>query len=157
MKPGFTTDIEDATIKNTDYRHVLYTARNSQLVLMRLKPGEDIGEEVHGNIDQFFRFEEGEGAVVINGSRYAVKNGSAVVIPAGARHNVINTSKTRDLKLYTIYSPPQHPDKLIKKTKKEADAAEKATGETMQTLHEQIKNRPRLKLFPTMNDLVKKR
>jgi mannose-6-phosphate isomerase-like protein (cupin superfamily) len=141
MKTGFTADIETETIKNTDYRRVLYTARNTQLVLMRLRPGEEIGEEVHGNVDQFFRFEEGEGAVIINGVRTPVKNGSAVVVPSGARHNVINTSKTRDLKLYTLYSPPEHPDKLIRKTKQDAMKAEERTGENMMTVREKIASR----------------
>ncbi len=123
MKKGFAADIETETVKNTDFRRVLYTGKYSQLVLMCLKAGEEIGSEVHDDIDQFFRFEEGEGKVVIDGVAHAVKDGSAVVVPAGAEHNVINTSKTAVLKLYTIYSPPEHQDKTIHKTKAEAEAA----------------------------------
>ncbi|MCK9297694.1 MAG: cupin domain-containing protein [Methanoculleus sp.] len=124
MKKGFATDIETETVKNTDFRRVLYTSNFSQLVLMRLKPGEEIGAEVHDDIDQFFRFEEGEGVVVIDGTEHAVKDGSAVIVPNGANHNVINTSKTADLKLYTIYSPPEHQDKVVAKTREEAMAHE---------------------------------
>ena len=111
MKKGFSSHIEAETIKNTDFRRVLYTGKFSQLVLMRLKPGEEIGEETHDDVDQFFRFEAGEGFVVIDGTKHAVKDGTAVVVPNGAKHNVVNTSKTADLKLYTIYSPPEHQDK----------------------------------------------
>jgi len=124
MKKGFVTDIETETVKNTDFRRVLYTGKFSQLVLMCLKPGEEIGAEVHDDIDQFFRFEEGEGAVVIDGVKHAVRDGSAVVVPSGANHNVLNTSKTADLKLYTIYSPPEHQDKVVRKTREEAMARE---------------------------------
>jgi mannose-6-phosphate isomerase-like protein (cupin superfamily) len=124
MKKGFVADIEKETVKNTDFRRVLYTGKFSQLVLMRLKPGEEIGEETHDDVDQFFRFEEGEGAVVIDGAKHAVKDGSAVVVPSGAKHNVLNTSKTADLKLYTIYSPPEHQDKVVRKTREEAMAKE---------------------------------
>ncbi|KDE56064.1 cupin domain-containing protein [Methanoculleus sp. MH98A] len=122
MKKGFAIDIETETVKNTEFRRVLYTSNFSQLVLMRLKPGEEIGAEVHDDIDQFFRFEEGEGVVVIDGTEHAVKDGSAVIVPNGANHNVINTSKTADLKLYTIYSPPEHRDKVVHKTREEAVA-----------------------------------
>jgi mannose-6-phosphate isomerase-like protein (cupin superfamily) len=124
MKKGFVADIETATTTNTDYRRVLYTGKYSQLVLMNLKPGEEIGEEVHEDVDQFFRFEEGEGAVIIDGTRNPVKDGSGVVVPSGARHNVVNTSTTADLKLYTIYSPPEHQDGIVRKTKKDADEQE---------------------------------
>ncbi|MBP7410022.1 cupin domain-containing protein [Methanoculleus sp. 10] len=124
MKKGFVADIEKETVKNTDFRRVLYTGKFSQLVLMCLKPGEEIGEEVHDDIDQFFRFEEGEGAVVIDGVKHTVKDGSAVVVPSGANHNVLNTSKTANLKLYTIYSPPEHRDKVVRKTREEAMARE---------------------------------
>ncbi len=123
MKKGFAADIETETVKNTDFRRVLYTGKYSQLVLMCLKAGEEIGSEVHDDIDQFFRFEEGEGKVVIDGVSHAVKDGSAVVVPAGAEHNVINTSTTADLKIYTVYSPPEHQDKTIHTTKAEAEAA----------------------------------
>jgi len=91
---------------------------------MRLVPGEEIGEETHDDVDQFFRFEEGEGVVVIDGVKHRIKDGSGVVVPSGAKHNVINTSKTADLKLYTIYSPPEHQDKIVRKTKKDAMATE---------------------------------
>ncbi len=124
MKKGFATNIEKDTLENTLFRKVLYTGRFSQLVLMCLKPGEEIGEEVHDDIDQFFRFEEGEGVVVIDGVKHAVEDGSAVIVPNGANHNVINTSKTELLKLYTIYSPPEHRDGVIHKTREEAMAQE---------------------------------
>jgi len=124
MKKGFFANLEEETRKNTDFRRVLYTGKFSQLVLMCLKPSEDIGMETHDNVDQFFRFEEGEGAVVIDATRYTVKDGSGVIVPSGAKHNVINTSKTKNLKLYTIYSPPEHQDKDVRKTKQEAIAQE---------------------------------
>ena len=119
---GFKSGIEKETRKNTDFRRVLYTGKHSQLVLMSLSPAEEIGEEVHSDRDQFFRFEQGEGKVVINGLEHHVKDGDAVIVPAGARHNVINTSPEADLKLYTIYSPPEHIDKTVRHTKKEAQA-----------------------------------
>ncbi|MCE5337793.1 MAG: cupin domain-containing protein [Methanomicrobiaceae archaeon] len=124
MKKGFVANIEKETVKNTDFRRVLYTGKFSQLVLMCLRPGEEIGEEVHDDVDQFFRFEEGEGAVVIDGVKHVVKDGSAVVVPSSAKHNVLNTSKTANLKLYTIYSPPEHLDKVVRKTREEAMARE---------------------------------
>ncbi len=124
MKKGFVADIENETLKNTDFRRVLYTGKYSQLVLMCLKPGEEIGAEVHEDVDQFFRFEEGEGKVVIDGVEHAVKDGSAVIVPSGANHNVLNTSKTANLKLYTIYSLPEHQDKVVRKTREEAMAQE---------------------------------
>ncbi|OGM16007.1 cupin [Candidatus Woesebacteria bacterium RBG_19FT_COMBO_42_9] len=120
---GFSGNIEELTEKNEFFRQVIFTAPHSQLVLMSLKPKEEIGEEVH-DVDQFFRFEEGEGKVIIDGVESVVKDGWAVVVPAGARHNVINTSETQSLKLYTIYSPAQHPEGTIHKTKEEALAAE---------------------------------
>ena len=120
---GFSTALEKETRKNSDFRRVLYTGKNSQLVLMSLKPMEEIGMEVHPHIDQFFRFEAGEGKVVIDGNEYSVKDGDGVIVPAGANHNVINTSKTSELKLYTIYSPPEHQDKVVRKTKAEAIAS----------------------------------
>jgi mannose-6-phosphate isomerase-like protein (cupin superfamily) len=119
-KKGFVGKIEKDTIKNKDFRRVLYTGKFSQLVLMSLKPGEEIGEEVHDDVDQFFRFEEGKGVVVIDDVENEVKDGMAVVVPSGAKHNVINTSKKNDLKLYTIYSPPEHQDKVVRHTKQEA-------------------------------------
>jgi mannose-6-phosphate isomerase-like protein (cupin superfamily) len=120
MKKGFVADIEEETTKNMDFRRVLYTGKYCQLVLMCLKPREEIGEETHDDVDQFFRFEEGKGAVVIDGVRHAVKNGSAVIVPCGAKHNVVNTSMTSNLKLYTIYSPPEHRDKVVRRTRQEA-------------------------------------
>ncbi len=117
---GFKSNIENKTLSNNDFRHVLYTGKHSQLVLMNLKPGEEIGEEVHKTIDQFFRFEKGTGVVSIDGVKNKVSDGDAVIVPAGAKHNVANTSKTADLKLYTIYSPPEHIDGTVRKTKAEA-------------------------------------
>jgi mannose-6-phosphate isomerase-like protein (cupin superfamily) len=121
---GYVTPIEKETVKNADFRRVLYTGKHSQLVLMSLKPGEEIGEETHGDVDQFFRFEKGEGNVIIDGVENRVKDGYAVIVPAGARHNVVNTSKKSELKLYTIYSPPEHQDKVVRHTKAEAMASE---------------------------------
>jgi mannose-6-phosphate isomerase-like protein (cupin superfamily) len=120
---GFKSSIKKDTLSNNNFRHILYTGKYSQLVLMNLKPGEEIGEEVHKTVDQFFRFEKGEGAVSIDGVKHKVDDGDAVIVPAGAKHNVINTSKTVELKLYTIYSPPEHQDGTVRKTK--ADAAAK--------------------------------
>lgn len=117
---GFSGNIEKLTSENNNFRKVLYTGKHSQLVLMSLKPGEEIGEEIHGDGDQFFRFESGEGLVVIDGSEYKVADGSAIIVPAGAKHNVINTSQTQNLKLYTIYSPPHHRDGIVRATKEEA-------------------------------------
>lgn len=119
---GYKANIEKETLKNKNFRKVLYTSAYSQLVLMSLKPKEEIGSEVHEENDQFLRFEGGTGRVMIDDSKYTVKDGDAVVIPAGARHNVINTSATEDLKLYTIYSPPHHKDGIVRKTKEEAEA-----------------------------------
>jgi mannose-6-phosphate isomerase-like protein (cupin superfamily) len=117
---GFKSNIEKSTLYNSYFRRVLYTGKNSQLVLMSLKPGEEIGEEVHEDRDQFFRFEKGEGAVFIDGVKNKVADGDAAIVPAGARHNVVNTSKNAELKLYTIYSPPEHIDGTVRKTKAEA-------------------------------------
>jgi mannose-6-phosphate isomerase-like protein (cupin superfamily) len=116
-------NIEKSTLKNKDFRKVVFTGPNSQLVLMSLKPGEEIGKEIHEE-DQFFRFEEGNGKVVVGRSEFRVKDGDAVVVPAGTNHNIINTSRSKDLKLYTIYSPSHHPDKTIHKDKAAALAAE---------------------------------
>lgn len=121
---GYKANIEELTRANTYFRQVLFTAPHSQLVLMTLQPNEEIGMEVHPDNDQFFRFEEGEGKVIIDGTEYPVKDGDAAVVPAGAQHNVINTSGTAMLKLYTIYSPAHHPDGTVHKTKAEAIAAE---------------------------------
>jgi len=120
-KTGFATDLEKEARSNTDFRRVLYTGRFSQLVLMNLKPSEEIGEEVHDTVDQFFRFEEGDGIVIIDGVKHQVRDGSGVIVPSGARHNVVNTSSKMNLRLYTIYSPPEHQDKVVRHTK--ADAA----------------------------------
>jgi mannose-6-phosphate isomerase-like protein (cupin superfamily) len=116
---GFKTNIEKDTIKNKNFRKVLYTGKNSQLVLK-----EEIGAETHPENDQFLRFEGGKGRVEIDGNKYQVKDGDAVIVPAGARHNVINISATEELKIYTIYSPPHHKDGIIRKTKEEAEANE---------------------------------
>jgi mannose-6-phosphate isomerase-like protein (cupin superfamily) len=121
---GFCTDIEEATLENGNYRKVLYTSKHSQLVLMSLKPREEIGMEVHEENDQFFRFETGQGKCIIDGNEYEVADGVAVVVPAGAQHNIINTSETEDLKLYTIYSPAHHKDGIVRTTKEEAEANE---------------------------------
>ncbi len=121
---GFYTHIEEDTLENNFFRKVLFTGSNSQLVLMALQPNEDIGSEVHPDNDQFFRFEAGEGKVAIDGQEYLVKDGDSVVIPAGAKHNIINTSATEMLKMYTIYSPAHHPDGTIHETRAEAMAAE---------------------------------
>ena len=120
---GYSTPIEIETKKNSDFRRVLYTGKYSQLVLMNLKPMEEIGMETHPNIDQFFRFEEGEGKAIIDGVEHKIKDGDAVIVPAGAKHNVVNTSKNSELKLYTIYSPPEHQDKVVRHTKADAEAS----------------------------------
>jgi mannose-6-phosphate isomerase-like protein (cupin superfamily) len=120
---GFVADIEGLTEQNADFRRVLYTGKHLQLVLMAIQPGEEIGEEVHTDRDQFFRVEAGEGEVVIDGNRRKVESGDAIVVPAGARHNVINTGSV-PLKLYTIYGPPEHRDGVVRKTKAEAMASE---------------------------------
>jgi mannose-6-phosphate isomerase-like protein (cupin superfamily) len=119
---GFCGDIESMTRENSDFRKVLYTTSHSQLVLMNLNPGEEIGLETHGENDQFFRFEAGEGKVLIDGNEYPVADGTAVVVPAGARHNVINTSASLELKIYTIYSPAHHKDGIVRATKAEAES-----------------------------------
>lgn len=122
--PGFVVNIEKLTQDNTDYRRVLFTAPNSQLVLMSLAPEVEIGSEVHPNNDQFFRVESGVGQVVIDDESFDIADGSAVVVPAGAWHNVINSSGTTSLQLYTIYAPAHHPDGTIHKTKAEATEIE---------------------------------
>ncbi|MFH1854845.1 MAG: cupin domain-containing protein [bacterium] len=119
---GFSNNIEKETLANDNFRKVLYTGKHSQLVLMSLKPNEDIGMEVHEENDQFFRFEKGSGKVVIDGNEYEVRGGSAIVVPAGAEHNVTNASADEPLKLYTIYSPAHHQDGVVHKTKEEANA-----------------------------------
>jgi len=123
---GYVGSIEKDTLKNNYFRRVLFTGKHAQLVVMCLRGGEEIGSEVHPDVDQFFRIEEGKAQFVLKGKKekHTVKDGGAVVVPARTRHNVINASKTRPLRLYTIYTPPQHPDGTIHKTKAEADAAE---------------------------------
>jgi mannose-6-phosphate isomerase-like protein (cupin superfamily) len=121
---GYTTNIEKDTLENNNFRKVIYTGKHSQLVLMSLAPKEEIGLEVHEGNDQFFRFEKGQGKCVIDGNEYDLKDGVAVVVPAGAQHNIINTSDTEELKLYTIYSPAHHKDGIIRATKKEAESNE---------------------------------
>jgi mannose-6-phosphate isomerase-like protein (cupin superfamily) len=118
---GFKTDIQKDVTENRNFRKVLYTAKHLQLVLMSLKPGEEIGSETHANSDQFFRFEGGSGKCIINETVYNVKDGDVIIVPAGSKHNVINTDATKDLKLYTIYAVPQHKDGIIRATKKDAD------------------------------------
>jgi mannose-6-phosphate isomerase-like protein (cupin superfamily) len=118
---GFVEDIEEMTNSNEDFRRVLYTGKHSQLVLMKLKPGEEIGEEVHEGTDQFFRVDSGMGMVIIDGKKYSINDGAGIVVPAGAKHNVVNVSKDKDLKLYTIYSPPEHQDQIVRQTKEEAE------------------------------------
>jgi mannose-6-phosphate isomerase-like protein (cupin superfamily) len=124
-KRGYAVDLEKVTKRNANFRRVLYTAEHSQLVLMSLKPKEEIGAEIHKGIDQFFRFEYGRGAVVINGVKHVVRDGSAVIVPAGAKHNVINTSARLNLRFYTIYSPADHVDHAVHRTKAEAMARDK--------------------------------
>jgi len=119
---GFNANIEKATLENNNFRQVLYTGKHSQLVLMSLAPNEEIGLETHKDNDQFFRFEKGQGKVIIDGNEYQVRDGSAIVAPAGANHNVINASAAEELKLYTIYSPAHHQDGIVRATKKEAEA-----------------------------------
>jgi mannose-6-phosphate isomerase-like protein (cupin superfamily) len=116
---GYCDDIEQRTIENQDFRRVLYTGKNLQLVLMTLQPGEEIGAEVHEDRDQFFRFEQGTGVVDIDGAENRVEDDFAVIVPAGARHNVRNTGSA-PLKLYTIYGPPEHKDGIVQSTKEEA-------------------------------------
>jgi len=121
---GFVSNIEKDTLENDNFRKVVYTSKHSQLVLMKLSPSEEIGMEVHPDNDQFFRFEKGQGKCIIDGNEYEVKDGTAVVVPAGSQHNVINVSTTDDLKLYTIYSPAHHKDGIVRATKAEAEANE---------------------------------
>lgn len=121
---GFRGNIEKDTLENSNFRKVLYTGKHSQLVLMNLKPNEEIGMEVHPGNDQFFRFEKGQGKCIIDGNEYEVGDGVAIVVPAGAQHNIINISDSEELKLYTIYSPAHHKDAIVRSTKAEAEAQE---------------------------------
>ncbi len=123
---GYVGSIEKTTLKNKYFRQVLFTGKYSQLVVMCLQPSEEIGNEVHPNVDQFFRIEEGKAKFVLGGEEEnLVQDGDAVVVPAGTFHNVINASATKPLKLYTVYAPANHPDGTVHKTKAEAQAAEK--------------------------------
>ena len=121
---GFKINIEKIAKDNSNFRKVLYTSKHSQLVLMSLQPKEEIGEEIHADNDQFFRVESGQGKCIIDGNEYEIKDGDAIVIPSGAKHNIINTATDSALKMYTIYSPAHHKDKLIRATKKEAEMSE---------------------------------
>jgi len=121
---GFVGSIETLALSNSNFRQIVYTGQHAQLVVMSLKPNEDIGLETHEVVDQFLRIEKGEGKVILNGEEHVVKDGDAIVVPAGVAHNVINTSSTNQLKLYTVYSPPHHKDGTIHKTKSDAEADE---------------------------------
>lgn len=121
---GYVGNIEEMAVKNSFFRQVICTGKYSQLVVMSLLPSEDIGVEVHPSVDQFFRIEEGEAKVILSGEEHLVKAGDAIVVPAGTEHNIINTSAEKPLKLYTVYSPPNHKDQIIHKTKAEAQADE---------------------------------
>ncbi|MGI5827422.1 MAG: cupin domain-containing protein [Patescibacteria group bacterium] len=121
---GYIDNIEKQTLENENFRKVLFTGPNSQLVVMTLQPKEEIGMETHDDIDQFIRIEKGQGKAILNSEETEVKDDFAIVIPAGTEHNIINTSETEKMKLYTVYSPAEHPEGTIHKTKAEADAAE---------------------------------
>ncbi len=125
----FFDNIESSTLENSNFRKVLYTAKNMQLVLMSLKVWEEIWEEIHPDNDQFFRFEAWEGKVIIDWNEYKVSDGSAIIVPCGAKHNVINTSETEELKMYTIYATPHHKDQVVHSTKAEAEEAEERWDE----------------------------
>lgn len=118
---GYKSNIEKDTLENKNFRKVLYTGKHLQLVLMSLNPGEEIGAETHKTVDQFFRFESGTGKCIINKKEYNVSNGDVIIIPAGALHNIINTDDKRELKMYTIYAPPNHQDGVIRVTKEDAE------------------------------------
>ncbi len=122
-KKGFVADIEELTEENSDFRHVLYTGKSLQLVLMAIQPGDEIGEETHTDRDQFFRVEKGKGEVWIDGVRSKIKSDTAIVVPAGARHNIVNTGD-KTLRMYTLYGPPNHRDGIVSATKAEADTKE---------------------------------
>jgi mannose-6-phosphate isomerase-like protein (cupin superfamily) len=121
---GYVSNIEKKSVENKNFRQVLFTGPNSQLVLMSLAPGEDIGMETHDHVDQFFRVESGKGLAILDGKEHMLEDGFAVVVPAGSKHNIVNRSKTEPLKLYTIYTPPQHPDGTVHKTRAKAMEAE---------------------------------
>jgi len=131
---GFNSNIEKDTLENKNFRKVLYTGKHLQLVLMSLKAGEEIGEETHKDGDQFFRVEKGNGKCFVDGHEYPLQEGDVLVVPAGAKHNVINTDNKEDLKLYTLYGPPQHKDGVVRATKEEAEKKEeKFVGKTTET------------------------
>jgi mannose-6-phosphate isomerase-like protein (cupin superfamily) len=136
---GFKTNIEKDSIENKNFRKVQFTGKGLQLVLMSLKAGEDIGEEIHKDADQFFRIEKGKGKCLVDGHEYRIHDGDIVLVPAGAKHNVINTDSKDDLKLYTLYSPPQHKDGVVRSTKEAAARnEEKFDGKTT----EMVKAKP---------------
>lgn len=120
---GFVQNIEELSVNNTDFRRVLYTAKHSQLVIMSLQPGEEIGMEVHDHLDQFLRVESGTGEAILDGVHHPIRDGFAVVVPAGADHNIVNTG-SEPLKLYTLYAPPEHRDGVVYHTRAEAEADE---------------------------------
>jgi len=120
---AYVINIEETTLSNNNFRKILYTAKNSQLVVMSLKPKEDIGMETH-QLDQFIRVEKGQGKSILNGQEFDIRDGFAVIVPAGTEHNIINTSETEEMKVYTVYSPPNHRDGVIHATKAEAEAGE---------------------------------
>lgn len=131
---GYNLELERETLENDTFRKVLYTSEHSQIVLMSLDPDQEIGLETHEENDQFIRFEAGTGRVEIDGNKYDVEDGSAVVIPAGAEHNVVNTSSSEKLKLYTIYSPPHHKDQIVRETKEDAEKRDtEFDGETTES------------------------
>jgi len=121
---GFKSNIERDTLENNNFRKVLYSGKHLQLVLMSIEAGGEIGEEIHHDNDQFFRFESGTGKCIIDGNEYHLKDGDVIVIPAGAKHNIINTNDTAELKMYTIYAPPHHKDGIVRTTKDEAEKNE---------------------------------
>jgi mannose-6-phosphate isomerase-like protein (cupin superfamily) len=125
---GFSINIEEKTLAGNNFREVLYTTPRSQLVIMTLQPGEEIGMEHHDDHDQFIRVEAGEGVAILDGETHPLEDGTAVVVPAGTEHNVINTSTTEPMRLYTLYTPPEHPDGIVHKTKAEGDEYEKRHG-----------------------------
>jgi mannose-6-phosphate isomerase-like protein (cupin superfamily) len=122
---GYVVNIEEKSLENNYFRQVLYTAPHIQLVVMSLKPGEDIGLETHHGIDQFIRVEGGKGKSILDGKEHDLEDGSSIVIPSGTQHNIVNVSESEPLKLYTLYAPPEHPDGTIHKTKADAEADEK--------------------------------
>lgn len=125
---GFSINIEEKTLANDNFREVLYTTARSQLVVMTLQPGDEIGLEKHDGHDQFIRVEAGEGVAVMDGEKHALADGVAIVIPAGTEHNVINTSRTEPMRLYTLYMPPEHPDGIVHRDKAAADEYERQHG-----------------------------